>query len=81
MLVTLLPMVTLVRPEHKRNARSAPDTIGYPDIGQTAPSEHIVPDAGNAFWNRSISQATPIKRRFPDIGDTVGNHDAGQDTT
>ena len=82
MLVTLLPIVTLVRLVQCQNAllSDAGDAVGDRDAGQAgAARERSVPDAGDAVGDRDAGQAgAVIERSVPDAGDAVGDRDAGQ---
>ena len=61
MLVTLLPMVALVRPVQSLNAfiPDAGDAVGNGDARQaTAATECVTPDAGDAVGNGEITAST-----------------------
>jgi len=72
MLVTLSPIVTLVRLEQSANApvTDAGNAVGDCDAGQAgAVIERIVSDAGDAAGNRDAGQpGTAFERLGPDVG-------------
>ena len=76
MLVTLLPMVMLVRLLQSRNAYpDAGDAVGYVDARQaSAVPECVIPDAGDAVGYGDARQASASTECVnPDAGDAVGN--------
>ena len=81
MLVTPLPIVTLVRLVQSLKAAvpDAGDAVGDVRLSGWYIIERIIADAGDAVADRDAGQtATALERRVSDVGDAIANRDAGQ---
>ena len=82
MLVTLVPIVTLVRPRQYSKAYSpmVMTLLGIVMLRQTgAGIERLDPDTDDVGADRDVGQAgAVVERPVPEAGHAVGDRDAGQ---